>query len=151
MSITIRNKFHSERVRTPVGKKSLTKQSFKDQCDINNILAGYQKTGIVNHVSKYQARYDDVEPIDYHTAMNIVVTTNSMFAELPSSVRAEFNHDPKMFLEAVQNPDKYQDVLVKHGLLEAAEQTEAAFADSTSVPLEAAKTTNTNQAEPAEG
>ena len=39
---------------------SLTKQSFKDECNINNIMSKYMKDGLIGHVNKHQGRYDDL-------------------------------------------------------------------------------------------
>ena len=38
-------------------KPSLTKQSFTKECDINNIMKKYQKTGAIDHVNKHEASY----------------------------------------------------------------------------------------------
>lgn len=71
------------------GEKSRTKQSFSAECDINNIMSKYMKTGLVSHVSRYGGDYSDVAVVsDYHTSMNNVVKAQSMFMSLPSFVRA---------------------------------------------------------------
>lgn len=96
------------RVRSTLetGQESLVKQSFKKECDINHILSKYQKTGLVDHVSKYQGNYDDLsEPVDYQTALNIVINAQHSFESLPSSIRKKFNNSPQEFLEFVDNPD----------------------------------------------
>jgi len=91
-----------DRVFTPVGTISRTQQSFRDETDINQIMAKYQKTGIIDHVNEHGPRYGDQPSApDYHTAMNLVADTNSMFEELPSSVRADFDNDPSQFLDYV--------------------------------------------------
>lgn len=77
---------------------SLTKQSFKAECDINNILIKYQKTGVFDHVQKYEPQYFDTTSADFHEAMNTVANAETMFAELPSKARAHFDNDPAQFL-----------------------------------------------------
>lgn len=84
--------------------ESMTKQSFKDECNINNIMAKFQKTGMINHYANHAPQYLDIPAIDYHEAQNIIATANSMFEELPSSARAKFENNPERFLEFVQNP-----------------------------------------------
>lgn len=39
---------------------SLTKQSFKDECDINQIVAKFEKTGLVNHLARGVPQFADV-------------------------------------------------------------------------------------------
>lgn len=81
-----------------------TKQSFKDECDINNIMARFQKTGVIAFANKFQARYGDVTGVDFANAMRVVADARTMFAELPARVRERFANDPARFLEFVQNP-----------------------------------------------
>lgn len=78
---------------------SMTKQSFKAECDINNILVKYQKTGVFDHVKKYEPQYFDATETDYHEAMNTVVQAQEMFEDLPSKAREYFNNDPASFLK----------------------------------------------------
>lgn len=82
-----------------------TKQSFKDQCDINFIMGRYLKSGNVDHLAVHGGKYGDVSPLSFHEAMNIVATAEQMFADLPSDLRKRFGHDPASFLEFVQKRD----------------------------------------------
>lgn len=93
---------------------SRTKQSEAAACDINNIMKRYQRTGVVDHVSKWGSKYGDVPAIDFHEAMQIIRTGEEMFADLPSSVRDRFS-DPAEFLAYVQDPDN-SDALETLGL-----------------------------------
>ena len=81
-----------------------TKQSFKDECDINNIMARFQKTGVLAFANKFEARYGDVTGVDFGEAMRVVADARSMFAEMPARLRDRFANDPARFLEFVQNP-----------------------------------------------
>lgn len=80
-----------------------TKQSFKDETDINNIMARYKKTGAIDHFNRYSPMYGEILPIDYQTALNTIKTAQQMFADLPSHIRAEVQ-TPEGFLEFVQDP-----------------------------------------------
>jgi len=85
---------------------SVTRQSFKQECDINHIMKKYQKTGLVDHVTRFQGNYDDLTGSpDYHEAMNKIITANDAFSTLPSSVRTRFHNNPAEFLDFVSNPD----------------------------------------------
>jgi len=95
--------------------KAMTKQSFKDECDINKIMAKFQKTGVLNHYAAHAPEYLDVPAIDYLDAQLIISSANSMFAELPSSVRKRFNNSPDQFLDFIQDPKNHEEA-VKLGL-----------------------------------
>lgn len=94
---------------------SLTKQSFKDECDINKILRRFQTTGAIAHAHANQAYYDEIPELDYLEAMNITTKANQMFESLPSSLRAKFENKPEYYLAFVQDPDNEAE-LIKLGL-----------------------------------
>lgn len=86
-----------------LNSKGRTQQSFKAECDINNILKKYQKTGAITHVNNHGDRYADLTATDYHAALNQQIKAQNMFNELPSSLRNKFNGDPAQFLAFVQD------------------------------------------------
>lgn len=100
-------------------EKGRTKQSHKAECDINNILARFQRTGVLEFVNNRQAQWGDVTGIDYQNAMNLVAETKEHFAELPSNVRNRFNNDPVEYLDFVSDLGN-TDEAIKLGLLERA-------------------------------
>jgi phage internal scaffolding protein len=91
-------------IKPKKGEPVLTEQAHKDECDMNRILDKYQKTGFIEHAKKHEGRYDDVTNVDFQEAMNVVANVKSMFEELPSKFRAEFENNPGKFLEFAQNP-----------------------------------------------
>lgn len=100
----------------PEGEKILTKQSFANETEINNIMARYVKTGLLDHLNTYQGDYGDFIPFaDYHTSMNRIRDAGAAFMTLPAATRAKFANDPATFLEFVQDPENY-DEMVKMGL-----------------------------------
>lgn len=92
------------------GVQTVTHQEQKETCDINNILEKYARTGLINHVNKYEGQYADVSAIDYQTMQNQVAQVNSMFAELPAKERQRFNNDPQTFLEFVSQQSNIDDM-----------------------------------------
>lgn len=97
--------------KTDLHGESLTQQNFKRECDINYILKKYQKTGLVEHVSKYKGNYEDLsQPCDYQTAMNLVISAAAAFESLPSSIRKQFDNDPGRFLAFAENPDNLEEM-----------------------------------------
>lgn len=93
----------------------MTKQSFKDQTDINKILNKAQRMGSLSHLVRHGAVYGDFSDVDdLLTAQKRLARGAEIFQELPSEVRREFDGDMLKFFEFVndpQNADKLQDVL----------------------------------------
>ena len=118
MTKIIRHPFDPpERVQIGPGGDSLTKQSEADACNINNLMAKYEKTGILEHVSENPGQYLDlVAPESYHAAMTVVAEAATAFEELPSQVRKRFANEPAAFLAFAENPDN-ADEMVELGLL----------------------------------
>lgn len=107
------------RVTARIGGKSLTKQSFKEECDINTILKNYRKTGMIEHQAKYQGNYSDLSSApDYHQAMTQIAEASAAFNSLPSELRNTFGNDPAEFLAFVQDEGN-ADALVEMGLAKA--------------------------------
>ena len=106
------------RVFTPVGEESLTHQSFKDECDINNIVAKFRKSGLIDHVNKYQGQYIDATQLvpDYHGALNFINEASETFMSLPASIRERFDNDPGAFLDFVSDEDNKSEMF-EMGLL----------------------------------
>lgn len=105
------------RVALDCGDEQMTKQSHKDECDIHNILAQYQRTGIMTHINERQATYEDLpDQVDYQQALHTVMAAEAAFAELPSKVRDHFDNDPARFLAAFGDPTA-ADKLREFGLL----------------------------------
>ena len=78
------------------------KQSFKDECDINNIVARYEKTGVLTHLNASQATYADVSELSgYQDALDKVEAARKLFMGLPSELRAQFDNDPAKYLDAL--------------------------------------------------
>ena len=104
-----------EKVRLDCKDKSLARQSMKQEADINYIVRKYQKTGVIEHLKKYEGEYGQFDAIDFHEAMNVVAEANSMFETVPSEIRARFDNDPGKFLDFVTD-EKNRDEMVELGL-----------------------------------
>lgn len=115
----IRSRYSEQvRVKQASGGPSRTKQSFKAECDINNILKKFRDTGVVTHVRKSAGLFADFSGLtDYQTALNAVLSADAAFKELPASVRDRFGNNPTAFLRFVED-DKNEDELISMGLAE---------------------------------
>lgn len=94
--------------RSPTGVKP-AKQEFKDDADINSIMRKFQKTGVINHSAKYQPVYGETSPLTYHESMNVIKAADTMFFELPSSLRKKFENSATKFLEFVQDEKNFEE------------------------------------------
>jgi len=79
--------------------ESLTKQADKDRCDINRIVNGYRRTGLVAHTNTQQPTYGNATGVDFQSAMNLVIEAQESFMALPAAIRKKFGNDPAQFLE----------------------------------------------------
>ena len=99
------------------GKKSRTKQAHAKEADINHIMRKYLKTGLMEHSRNHQPDYGFATSDDFHTSMNIITKANSMFEDLPSSIRSRFENKPEQFLDFV-NDESNKEEMLEMGLLD---------------------------------
>ena len=93
------------RVQVDCSTGGRTHQSFKQECDINNIMAKYRKTGTALQRTD-RPQYEDFSNVgDYQDALNTILLADAMFGELDSSLRARFENNPQLFLDFVSDPD----------------------------------------------
>lgn len=105
------------RVQSTFNLPSRAKQSMMKECDINQIMAKFAKTGMIEHVKTHGAHYGEMpEAEDFHSAMNLITDATRVFEELPSHVRANFNNDPADFLEFISDPENL-DGMIELGLI----------------------------------
>lgn len=127
------------------GTVSMTKQSFAAECDFNNIMAKYVKTGVLpeNVKNPASAIYADVSDMpSYMEAQQVIINAGRAFASLSSDVRDYFANDPVRFLDFMDNLDKNRDMAVKLGLVPAGEperSQEAGVGSPAEPPKEASK------------
>lgn len=114
------------------GESSRTKQAFKDECDVNQILAKYNKTQQLNHVNSISGHYGDfTNATDYQTSLNAVMDANERFMGLSAQVRAKFNNNPAQFIDFMSNDQNYEEAL-NLGLLDS--QKAQAYLEKKSQP-----------------
>ena len=108
------------RVRRPkqFRGESKTKQSFKDECDINVIVRRYREQGQIPPFNLQRPVYADFSNVDdYLTALNRVRSAQAAFAALPSKVRDHVKNDPAELIRLVMDPSRREE-LVELGLVE---------------------------------
>lgn len=96
-------------------EKSLTEQSFKYECDINNICEGKAFSSLP--ANKNQPLFDDFTTLGkYQESLDLVAKAQSMFEELPSNIRNKFENNPQKLIDFVSDPDKNYDEGLKLGI-----------------------------------
>ncbi|QGH72126.1 MAG: scaffold protein [Microviridae sp. ctjWc39] len=108
------------RVRKEFSKPSMTKQSFREECDINLIMKKFKKVMGADFLSRYSGyaggQFGDFSQVgDYRSAIDQVNEARASFEALPSIVRKRFGNDPALFLDFCLDP-KNLDELVSMGL-----------------------------------
>ena len=82
------------RNRMKFTEPGLTEQQHVESCDIKNILKKYKDLGVNPHVLPDESAYFTVpDSVDYAAAANMVAEAHSMFEELPSQLREQFDND----------------------------------------------------------
>lgn len=101
--------------------KGQTKQSMKDDCDINLIVKRYEKTGALPDMIRSEPRYGDFSEVPtFQDALGIVHLAEEQFAALDAPLRRRFGNNPVEFLEFATNPSNI-DEMIKLGLATARE------------------------------
>ena len=96
----------------------LTIQSEAANCDINNIVERFEKTGVLPSMTSTPIYGDFTSPFDFQTAQQLLINAEQAFMSLPAKVRLEFENNPAKFLDFVDDPAN-ADKLVSMGLREA--------------------------------
>lgn len=78
-------------------REALTNQAFKKTCDINAILSRFRKTGVLDHVSKYEPQYGELSNIDIETAFNNIKEAEEIFGRLPKNIQDNFHNKAENF------------------------------------------------------
>lgn len=84
---------------------SKTQQSFKEECDINEIVRRFGITGQLPENYRAPVSGDFTGISDYHSALNAVIAADAEFMKLDASIRERFNNDPAALIEFIENKD----------------------------------------------
>jgi len=101
------------RVVQDVGEFSMTRQEFQDECDINALMARYEKTGVWPMLPPSEPRYLDLAALhdvapDLQALMKIKLDADASFLSLPAHVRREFDNDAIRFVDFASDPDNLE-------------------------------------------
>lgn len=79
-----------------------TQAHFQAECDINNILHKYRKTGVIQHVKRAEARYGDFTQYgDLGSDLDKIAKATASFEMLPAELRNKFKNSMAEFFAFV--------------------------------------------------
>lgn len=97
---------------------SMTRQEFAAECDINVLMAHYEKNAILPPTNRKEPSYFDASAVpDFREALDIAREATDAFLRVPAAVRKELDNDVYRFVEYCQD-EKNIDNLRKWGLAE---------------------------------
>lgn len=107
MKPTFRTKFDRVSKKKMFEDHSLTKQSFKADSDINNIVKRYTRLGQSLRPNGHPVGgvYGDFADVGtYQESIELVMHSQMQFMGLDSKIRARFDNDPAKFLAFATDP-----------------------------------------------
>lgn len=94
-----------ERRPTVIVGESMTKQSFRDEVNINTIVAKYVRDGFFPPAQVRETYFGDFSSVgDYQSCLDKVLAMEERFAALPAAVRSHCRNDPTELLALVDDP-----------------------------------------------
>ena len=89
-----------------------TKQSFKDECDVNQIMKRWQKTGEMNHLNNFSPTYGDfTNADDYLSATLKCKQAESDFDALSANIRNRMGNNPANLLAFMADPANLEEAV----------------------------------------
>lgn len=105
---------------------SLTRQEFKDEANVNNLLKRYAVSGafydpltIQKAASRKPLFGDFTHFQDFQACQNAIIEAREAFDALPVEVREKFNYEPAKLIEWLAD-DSNREEAIKLGLIEKA-------------------------------
>lgn len=106
-----------KRVQIEFLDESLTKQCFAEDCDVNNIMKKWIKTGELPGTDVVPKFGDFTNVSDYQESCNRVIEAQMQFEALDSKIRSRFANDPANLMNFLQDPSNIEEGIAL-GLLE---------------------------------
>lgn len=98
-------------VATDPSKGGRTRQSERDACDVNLIVAHHRRGGVSTHVIQKVGEYGFVPATDFRECMEQVRQAREVFDALPAATRSYFSNDPGRFVDFVAEPEQKKKLL----------------------------------------
>lgn len=93
------------RVQIHFDDEPMTKQYFKDECNVNNIVRRFQQDGVIPVTTNVAPQYGHAPNLEFKEALDLVLSGRQEFASLSDSVRQGFGNDENRYFQFL---DTYQ-------------------------------------------
>lgn len=91
---------------------SRTKQSFKDQVNINKIIKKHRRTGMLEHVNRKAPFYGDVSNlVGYAEALIKVKEAEELFNNMSADIRERFNNNPQEMVTFLEDKNNLKEAI----------------------------------------
>jgi len=109
--------FNTSSCGTLVFAENLTKQEFKEECDINLIMRRYRDSPPRPFLNAPTLRFGDfADAPDFLAAQLLVKQAEELYQSMPENLRNRFGHNPANLIEFVRDPNNREEA-AKLGLL----------------------------------
>lgn len=95
-------------VRKKFTRPGRTKQEFKNDCDVNQILQRFTRTGTVPGTFVRPQFLDCTSVPDLQQSLHIMKDAENAFLRLPATVRKHFDNNALEFVNFALNPDNVE-------------------------------------------
>jgi len=118
---------------------SRTKQAFKDESDVNNIMKKWRRTGEMTHLNTREPTYGDfTSGDDFMTAQQSVIDAKADFDSLSARIRDRMGNSPATLLRFMADPENLEEAISLGLLNKPAEEPLAEAAIAAEPPSPAA-------------
>ena len=102
---------HKHKQKKVTYPPTMTKQSMRDECDINLIVKNYSQIGVLEHVNNNQQFFGNVSDTDFRASLDLVLDAQKTFDELPAKIRRRFDNDPELLLSFIDDPNNKEEAI----------------------------------------
>lgn len=96
---------HARVQQDPGPEPSKTRQDMQEECDVNALMARYDKAGVWPNDNAAEPRYLDCSEVpDFRSAMDFMIEADKAFMSLPATVRREFDNNSADFVDYATDP-----------------------------------------------
>lgn len=98
---------------------TMTQQQYKDEVDVNNIMAKYQQAPNPQvFIRNGKGVYGDfTKTKDFHSSLDAIIEAEDAFMSLDARIRSRFENDPGKLLQFLSDPKNLQEA-TELGLVE---------------------------------
>lgn len=106
------HRYNYKQKKLKFNKPTRTKQSFKDEVNVNYIIEKFHSTGLLSWVNTTQHKFEDVSSAqDYQMSVNMILEANDMFDELPANIRKRFDNEPFKLLQFLEDGNNLEEAV----------------------------------------